>query len=68
MRTKKELELELKLEKANQRIEDLEFTICKGTHDYRLIEQTVIGLDPSGFRDLTEDVFRCARCGKKKII
>ena len=64
METKKNLRLQL--EKANDRIEDLEWIICKGEHNYKPIGEITIAYDPFGKHDLKATVFRCIRCGKKK--
>ena len=63
MTTKKSLKLEL--EKAYNRIEDLEWIICKGEHDYKPIGEVTVAYDPFGANDLTRTVYRCTRCGKK---
>lgn len=64
METKKNLRLQL--EKANDRIEDLEWIICKGEHNYKPVDEIIIVYDPFGEHDLKATVFRCTRCGKKK--
>lgn len=63
MTTKKSLKLEL--EKAYNRIEELEWIICKGEHDYKIIGEVPMAYDPFGCLDLTATVHKCTRCGKK---
>lgn len=54
------------IQEQNNRIEDLEWIICKGEHDYKPIGEVTVAYDPFGANDLTRTVYRCTRCGKKE--
>ena len=54
---------ELEKQWLEERIDQLEWLICRGEHDYIQIDVKTIA-DGCGYGDLTHKVYQCKRCGK----
>ena len=54
---------ELEKQRMEQRIDDLEWLICKGEHEFVKVKCKLIA-DGQGYGDLYNNVYQCKNCGK----
>lgn len=54
---------ELEKQRLETRIDQLEWVICKGKHEYEKVKSEIVA-DGNGYGDLYHDVYICKKCGK----